>query len=242
MDIHEVAPEPLELPVTVEDGDDGGKKRPLRSWSILRGLELVQRYSTYGFTAFTVLHATSVILAPVISPSLGEDSLQLTRALYQGPPYMETLVLGSAVAHVISGTILQVRRAYLHKVRYDKVLKPTPTALSGMLLVPILGAHLALTRAAPLAANEPFVGLDFYAHFLNTHPWLGVIGTTAFVYISAHHILLGWKRWLRWKRNIQIPTFAITITALVSLLRIKSLGIAVGLESVYNAILSKIYL
>lgn len=81
-------------------------------------LSSIQKYSSYTFTIFSFLHGTSVMIGPVISESIGNEMLSMSRTIYQGSGLENILVWGSLSLHVLSGITLRILRNRRYREKY----------------------------------------------------------------------------------------------------------------------------
>lgn len=108
-------------PVPVELSDElnstfGPSHR--RSSKLIPILTFVQKYSSYTFTVFTFLHGSTVIVGPLISESVANELLSMTRTIYQGSGLEDVLVWGSLSLHVISGITIRILRNIRYREKY----------------------------------------------------------------------------------------------------------------------------
>lgn len=78
----------------------------------------VQKYSSYTFSIFAGLHGVNVLITPVISTSIADEVLSMSRAVYQAEGLESVLVWGSLSTHVIAGITLRIIRNLQHRIRY----------------------------------------------------------------------------------------------------------------------------
>ncbi|ANB11325.1 hypothetical protein AWJ20_4129 [Sugiyamaella lignohabitans] len=256
----EVAPEPEiepieaeELPTVNTDGikDDSNPEKKDVHMSPLQIIQKIHRYSTYSFSGFLFLHASSVIFAPVISPSFGESVLQTANPIYQAPGIEPLLVYGSLAAHVTSGIILRAHKAYLNKRYYDQWKLPrfSPLAVSGYVVLPFVLGHITASRIAPqiVLGDSSLISLQYIAHGFHRHPILSWLAYIPLVFLVSHHVIWGWKRWLNlFGKKYTRKTYALFSTILlcgyISLARISRMPKVSGwVASQFDKVFAAIY-
>lgn len=209
-ELQQVAPEPEE-----EQENDGSEdksntneidnstsnnKVDSTNWyiNIIKGCRVVQKYSSYSFTAFLVLHAATV-LSPVISLDLADQTLQFSKAVYQ-TAWVEPVVLGSIALHVGAGTLLRMNRMFRQYIHYERFqpLHMSYTSLAGYGLYGFVLVHFIINRAAPFfelgdssLINLQFVSQQFHQRYILTWALYAPL-----VGLSAFHVISGWKVWL----------------------------------------------
>lgn len=244
-----VDPIPAELPREPEDNE----KKVKGGSRLFPFLQKVQRYSSYSFTAFLTLHAASVIVAPVVSPELGNSTMQFTSAVYQAPAVEPILVYGSALAHVGAGLVLRAHKLYLDRVHYNKFLKgwANPTVLSGYVLMPIVVGHAVYHRIAPqwILGDSSMITLDYVAYSVHHHPILAWSALLSLVGVGVFHVSRGWHKWLgawnQWKMTMQSAIISATAIAFssVSVFRIGQLPEVTGwISKQYHQVLEALYI
>ncbi|CDK28378.1 unnamed protein product [Kuraishia capsulata CBS 1993] len=117
-ELKELLPEPVEI-------DESEILPPPKKWSIatwvIPHLVSIQKYSVIPFTVFSALHLSSTIFVPAVAgPGAGEDVFTMARTIYQAPGIEETMVLGAAGTHVLSGVLLRICRKIKHDSEYGK--------------------------------------------------------------------------------------------------------------------------
>jgi MCP1-like protein len=176
----------------------------------------LQKYSSYTFSAFTVIHITNTAIIPLVTQSVAKSDsyLLLTRPFYQNPP-QEQLLVGLPIAiHVLSGLALRLYRRRQHTVRYggDSGKQsgsgsrwPPVSGISklGYTLIPMVVIHGFVVRGLPLwlegsSANS---GLGYVAHGFARLPLASFIGYTAIVGTLVSHVSWGWAKWLGFTPN-----------------------------------------
>lgn len=200
----------------------------------IRGCQKVQRYSSYSFTAFLVLHGVTVV-TPIVSVKVADETLQFTRAVYQ-TNLIEPLVFGSMAVHVISGSILRINRI-MRRYKYYEQFKVNigRIPMSGYALVTFLMAHVVLNRFGPVSelGDSSMINFDYVAQQFHHNPWLSWLAYVPLVILSSYHVISGWKIWLagsrgslatklfRKKNWAVAATSALGITSLVILSRVE---------------------
>lgn len=180
-----------------------------RGWDFW--LSTIQRYSTYPPTVFLGLHIANTSLLPLVTRSVpdSEQFLLLTRPIYQAPSLEPFIVTIPIVAHVISGIALRrlrsKRRARLYgaeSTRQRHLIpswpKPSLQARLGYATIPLIGLHVLVNRAVPLAVDggSSAVGLGYVAHGFVRSPSFWTIFYVLFVAVSVWHFVGGWAAWL----------------------------------------------
>ncbi|KAG5419448.1 hypothetical protein I9W82_003215 [Candida metapsilosis] len=132
-ELHRVTPEPV---FTLEEGEDelnslnkdlhhsrhhdhhsndhSSSKKPI-SRHFIPILYRIQKYSAYTFVTFLGIHATSVILVPIIpvDKELKQQVFSLAKAVYQDIPFFETIaIIGASLVHIGAGFGLRLLRGY----------------------------------------------------------------------------------------------------------------------------------
>lgn len=120
-DLREILPIPVEL----EPVDERKAKSGLQ-W--LPGLMRTHRYSAYTFLGFLGIHATSVMLVPVlpIEPGIKQEVFEMARSVYHSLPQVENVVLGAALTHVVTGIWMRILRRKKSKPRHKQLLQEPP--------------------------------------------------------------------------------------------------------------------
>ena len=160
--------------------------------TLLSTVSLVQRYSSYTVTIFTVVHlaTTSIVPLAMRSVSASESSLILAREIYQSRLSEPLLVGIPLAAHIASGVALRLLRRSQNLKRYggatpgvqalhrartagsnsSKGWSPWPPlswiSKAGYGLAALVGAHAFLNRGLPLivAGDSADIGLAYVAH------------------------------------------------------------------------------
>lgn len=170
----------------------------------------IQRYSTYPPSVFFGLHAANTSLIPLITRSVSssESFLLLTRPIYQSPSLEHLVLTVPVIAHIASGVALRSlrarRRARLYGAesrgqRYLIKSWPTPSlqAKLGFAMIPLLGLHVVVNRAVPVAIDggSSGVGLGYVAHGFARSPAFWNFFYMVFVATSVWHLVGGWAAW-----------------------------------------------
>jgi len=168
-----------------------------------------QKYSSYAFTSFLGIHATTASITPLIlGLDAGNSALLLARTYYyQASPYIEMLLIpGSLALHIGSGFALRAYRSYQQHQRYGG--KPPKSvsqwrwrnfsgaSLAGYALAPFVTLHAALLRGVPLWADgdSSQIGLEFLGHGFSIGrwgKWIGVGFYIAMVGLASYHVVYG---------------------------------------------------
>ncbi|CAG8077670.1 unnamed protein product [Penicillium olsonii] len=177
-------------------------------------LTRIQKYSTYPPTVFTILHFTNTSLIPLVTRSVpaSESYLLLTRPVYQAPGLEHLILTIPVLAHIISGVALRnirgARRAKLYGAetraqRNTLYFWPRVSlqARSGYFVVPLIGLHVLVNRATPLAVDggSSGVGLAYAAHGIARSPMFWNAFYFFFVTASVWHFVGGWATWMGWR-------------------------------------------
>ncbi|RVD85231.1 uncharacterized protein DFL_003558 [Arthrobotrys flagrans] len=112
-----------------------------------------QQISSYVFTGFLGIHWFTTGILPLVSnPEAVDNSLLLSRVLYQNKLIEPCIVLGSVGAHVLSGVALRaIRRAKLYK-NYGQLIWLKDLNIlqgTGYLLIPTVAIHFGIVRLLP---------------------------------------------------------------------------------------------
>ncbi len=86
-------------------------------------LSKFQKYSSYVFTIFVGLHASAVLVAPLISTDTANEVMMIGRTIYQAPILEETIVYSSCAIHVAAGIGIRVIKNYRTQKLYGKSTK-----------------------------------------------------------------------------------------------------------------------
>ncbi|VUG19822.1 DEBR0S6_00650g1_1 [Brettanomyces bruxellensis] len=116
-DLQQLSPEPFQeeklpppsqkIPGIQPPGSHSGT--PLTS-RIISSLSFIQKYSILPFAGFSLIHLSSVVVLPALfGVDAGNEAIDVGRELYQ-TANLEPIVLGSVVAHVASGVLLNILR------------------------------------------------------------------------------------------------------------------------------------
>jgi succinate dehydrogenase/fumarate reductase cytochrome b subunit len=178
----------------------------------------LQKYSTLPPALYLIGHYANTALIPLFTQSTAsaEKSLLLTRPYYQSFPLEPLLIFLPIVTHVASGLSLRVYRRFQAAKRYgaethaerrkiSKNLWPrlTLTSALGYALYPMMVAHVIVNRVTPLKVHgdSSSVGLRFFSHGIQRHPWLASIGYTVMVSVASWHFVGGAAKYLRLTRE-----------------------------------------
>lgn len=240
-DLQKISPEPIET------SDNGPNKPPSRLLPFLQG---VQRYSSYTFSAFLTLHGVSVIAMPLVSPEIGNYTVNFTGSVYQEQLIEPFLVYGALGAHVTSGIILRLRSTYLYYKQHERLPKlPSNLALSGYMIAPLVLGHILATRWMPVweLGDSSIINLDFIAHTLHKLPISTFIALTTLVGGVSYHVVNGWRRWLGAQSSKAafrgyIAIAASTVAGAISIIRINSLPETFGwVANQFDQVLRSLY-
>ncbi|KAK6532212.1 hypothetical protein TWF281_006406 [Arthrobotrys megalospora] len=216
-------------------------------------LAKTQQISSYIFTGFLGIHwFTTGVLPLVSSTEVADNSLLLSRVLYQNEIIEPCLVLGSLGAHVLSGVALRaIRRAKRYKNHGQVIWLKDLNLLqvSGYLLMPVVAAHVGITRVLPFLKDggSESIGIGFLGHGFVRLRYLSWLIYPTLVTIGAFHVSQGWARWWsypkRWKSWMACLIAAVSGVWLGSVIRISRIGRAVGhlgrhYDELYNVILN----
>jgi Protein of unknown function (DUF1691) len=170
----------------------------------------MQKYSSYVFSAFGVIHITNVAIIPLVTQSVSkaDNYLLLTRPFYQSFP-LEPLLIGVPIGiHVLSGIALRFYRHRHAVVRYgaqshaEKRAIPWPTVSGisklGFMFWPLVASHQFIVRGLPvwLEGSSANSGLEYVAHGFARLPLFSFVFYTALVGAGVFHMTWGWSKWL----------------------------------------------
>ncbi|KAK0612575.1 hypothetical protein B0T17DRAFT_610665 [Bombardia bombarda] len=175
-------------------------------------LTRVQRYSSYTFSLFATLHLATTSIIPLVARSVpaSESYLLLAREIYQTPLSEPLLVALPIAAHVGAGIALRlVRRAQNIRRYYGRdVDRGTRTlrdgwpplsciALSGYGSAVVLGLHILVNRALPLAVegDSANIGLAYVAHGFARRALVSWVSYGALLGLGCGHMVWGWAKW-----------------------------------------------
>lgn len=188
-----------------------------------------QKYSSYAFSAFLGLHATTVSLTPLfMGLDAGNSSLLLARTyFYQSHPIVESILIpGSLLLHVGSGLGLRAYRHYQQRKRYGGSPPPmvsqwrlrnfSGVSLAGWAVLPFVAAHTGLLRAVPLWVDggSSDITLEYLGHGFRMGRWGKWIGTgfyTVMVGLVSYHVVFGWAKYLKIDKRRQRITGATAV-------------------------------
>jgi Protein of unknown function (DUF1691) len=169
-----------------------------------------QKYSTYAFSVFSLMHIANTSIIPLITRSVpqSESYLLLTRPYYQNRPFEPLLIGIPLVLHVGSGLALRLlrrqqagRRYGTYSSRQDRRKLWPPLSLisaSGLASMWLVGGHAVINRVVPLwtEGSSANVGLEYVAHGVAKHPIAATLGFTVLVGTAVWHMTWGWAKWL----------------------------------------------
>lgn len=92
----------------------------------IRAAAFVQRYTVLPFSIFTLIHVSSVVVAPTLfGTDVANQMITMGRELYQ-VPLVEIGMLVSIGAHLLSGVSLNLLRRYLRYLKYGTARQRVP--------------------------------------------------------------------------------------------------------------------
>ncbi|CAN6602512.1 hypothetical protein TRVA0_002S01288 [Trichomonascus vanleenenianus] len=203
----------------------------------------IQRYSSYSFLSFMTLHASSVIVAPLISIEAGDSTMRFANALYQEQLIEPVIVYGAIGLHVASGGYIlwrKIKADYLARDEFPSMRRIinkllSPTAKSGHMLATLVIPHVLVNRIGPqtILGDSSSISLAYIARAFQRSPWLSWTFYLLFVGFASHHIIWGLRKWLnaygKRSRNVIYTAFFATVTAsIVSLVKISRMPPASG--------------
>lgn len=108
--------------ITSGDDNSQGPSAPLYKHfnSIIPVLQSLQKYSSYTFTAFSVMHGVAVIVGPSFSTDTAKDMMSMGRQLYQDSSLEWILVFGSLTTHVLSGMATRCLRSWMYRWKHGQ--------------------------------------------------------------------------------------------------------------------------
>ncbi|KAK7204988.1 hypothetical protein BZA70DRAFT_167754 [Myxozyma melibiosi] len=187
-----------------------------------RYLYRVHQYSTYPFSAFLLLHFTTAIATPALTTSIdaGDNAIVLARVVYHSPLLEPVLVFAPLAVHVTSGLILRLHKIFRDRKWYAKRTKLSRVSFSGVLLLPLVAAHVVACRVAPLAVDgdSASISLRYIARGLDRMPGgalTGLLLYSALVGLASYHVCYGWAKWLRWPRRKMMYVHAAAASSFV---------------------------
>jgi hypothetical protein len=220
--MHEIDPTPE---VDIEAEAPGyNEKRPTLSRSTTNALGIshsstiyyltaVQRYSSYVFSAFGVMHIVNTSIMPLVTQSVpaSEKYMLLTRPYYGSPLAEPLIVLIPMWAHVLSGLALRIYKRNLNARRYGESYSkenqksflvkfwPHLSTVSklGYQFVPLIVGHMVINRVIPKLYNGSAIDLGYVSHAFAKHPAVSYAGFAALIGIGTFHITWGWAKWLK---------------------------------------------
>jgi hypothetical protein len=172
----------------------------------------MQKYSSYAFSIFGLIHITNTAIIPLVTRSVAssETYLLLTRPYYQSRIQEPLLIVAPLAIHILSGVALRVYRRRQNARRYGAESRAerrgikwpavSGTSALGYTLIPLVLGHTFVVRGLPLwyegsSANS---GLGFVAHGFSRLPLSSVVGYTTLVVVGVWHIAWGWAKWTNW--------------------------------------------
>lgn len=248
-DLDIVPPEPIEE-VESDEKKQSHESTTQRS-RLFPFIQNIQRYSSYTFSAFLTLHAASVVAGPIISPEIGDYTMNFTGAVYQEQLIEPFLVYGSLAAHIASGLILRLRYSYLYYRTHDKLPpRPSNVALCGYGLIPLVGGHLLYTRWIPLRVlgDSSMISMEYVAHTLHKYPIVGSMVLLTLLGTTAYHVINGWRRWLglyTTKSNAKayFTVLGSVLAGAISLFRIYNMAESSGwMAKQFDSVLTVLYM
>ncbi|KAL7269609.1 hypothetical protein RUND412_007712 [Rhizina undulata] len=189
--------------------------RGARGGGLATFLTKTQKYSSYAFSTFLGLHATTVSFIPLLSSlEASNSSILLARTyFYQSSPWIELLLIpGTLLLHVGSGLGLRIYRDFQQRQRYGgappsavsqwSLRNFSAISLTGWISVPFVAAHAALLRGVPLRVDgdSSQIGIEFMAHGFRRGRWGRFIGWGFYgvmVGMMSYHVVFGWTKWLK---------------------------------------------
>lgn len=225
--LDEVAPEPV--------ADDGTPHKSVRPHytsprsTFWRTVQQAQKYSSWTFSAFAVLHTTSTVVAPAFSVGFAHSAFKFGNAIYQADYVEPVLVFGSLGVHVLSGLALRAHRVYHNKKYHDQWrFNLNPVSASGWLLVPLVLSHAFVTRVAPqwVLGDSSLISLDYITHSLQRKGAITYISMSLLTAVASFHVVYGWAKWLRlYSRRFRWYKYsAVVVPTLLALVSMLNLG------------------
>ncbi|KAF3121632.1 hypothetical protein TWF703_001853 [Orbilia oligospora] len=212
-----------------------------------------QQISSYVFTGFLGIHWFTTGILPLVSnPEAVDNSLLLSRVLYQNEFIEPCIVLGSVGTHVLSGVALRViRRAQQYK-NFDQIIWFKDLNIlqgTGYLLIPTVAIHFGIIRLLPFLKDggSESIGIKFLGHGFVQLRYLSWLIYPTLAVASTFHVVQGWARWQGYPKRWKSPTACLIAIVsgvwLASIVRISRIGRAVGhlgrhYDELYNAVLS----
>lgn len=221
-EIHELPPEPEELPVYPEPNNNENSKLSLKS-QILRTLRLTQKWSAYAFSTFAVLHLSGVVVAPLFSIRAADSTFMFARTIYQNSLVEPTLVYGSAGIHLLTGVLLHCYKVFAHRRDYGNWRWGGNSSISsGWLLVPLTLLHYIAVRGGPLfeLGDSSDISLDYIKWSLDDDFWVTSVSLVSLVGVFTYHITSGigrywslrvkdWKKWLLVSASVAVAALSL---------------------------------
>ncbi|KAK6518499.1 hypothetical protein TWF506_005647 [Arthrobotrys conoides] len=218
---------------------------------VLYYLVKTQQISSYVFTGFLGIHWFTTGILPLVSnPEAVDNSLLLSRVLYQNELIEPCIVLGSVGAHVLSGVTLRgIRRARKYRKSGQLTWLKDFNILqgSGYLLIPTVAIHFGIVRLLPLLKDggSESIGIGFLGHGFARLRYLSWLIYPTLAAASTFHVVQGWARWQCYPKRKKSRTWCLIAVVsgawLASIVRISKIGRAVGhlgrhYDELYNVI------
>ena len=105
-------------PVPLDEIEDTNPIIPKRKHWLVPTLYRIQKYSAYSFISFLGIHATSVILVPIlpIDQLIKDEVFAMAKEVYQSVPLYEPIcIIGSVAAHVMAGISIRIYKKCFQK-------------------------------------------------------------------------------------------------------------------------------
>ncbi|KAK6341735.1 hypothetical protein TWF696_008800 [Orbilia brochopaga] len=229
---------PLQSPVLSPSTVPRNHGQSHSSRGVVYYLTKTQRLSSYAFTGFLGIHFATTGILPLISLlETAENSLILSRVLYQNRFLEPTLVVGSLGVHVLSGVALRIIQRVRQYRRYDRIvwIKDLDLVhLTGYALIPTVMVHFGIVRGLPLVIDggSEGIGISFIAHGFSVFRYISWTVYGSLATLGAYHAVQGLSRWWclskRWRRVTFGVIVGIAGTWLASVTRLSRIGRAVG--------------
>ncbi|ODQ67409.1 hypothetical protein NADFUDRAFT_81894, partial [Nadsonia fulvescens var. elongata DSM 6958] len=238
----EVSPAPIMNPDELRE--DLPVERPLSvptkvRYFFLKYLPYAQKYSSYAFSSFLLMHSATFAIGPLISMDVANTTLSFTNSVYQSSSIEPFLVYGSLGIHILSGLSMRVLKVIDDKVKFDSVSKSTklisPISKTGIILTPFVLGHIFKARIVPLivSGDSSFVTMNYISHGFARHPYLSVLVYMPLIVFTGLHVVSGWKKYMnsygntsRKLRSVLLGGFF--VSSLVSLFKIAVSGATIG--------------
>lgn len=98
-------------PAPFEEEESDAPEAPrfgIRLNSVLSVLRQSQKYSSYIFSSFFLVHGFNVLVAPAIDLQLAEEVMMMAREIYQQQHFESIAIYGSLAVHVASGLLIRI--------------------------------------------------------------------------------------------------------------------------------------